>query len=76
MKLTIFLLSMCFTIIVEQALGDFQEICRTDFRYRIVHNWILYVNDTSVGVRSEVKWQILIDQYNYQNLLGAGQIPA
>ena len=76
MEVILFLLSMCFTLIVGQAPRDFQEICRTDFRYRTVHDWIPYVNDTSVGVRGDVKWQVLIDQYDYQNLLGASQIPA
>ena len=75
-KLILFLLSMCFTLIVGQAPGDFQEICCADFRYRKLHDWIPYVNDTSVGVRGDVKWQVLIDQYDYQNLLGTGQIPA
>ena len=63
-------------LITGQAPGDLQEICRTNFRYRVAHDWIPYVNDTSVGVRSEVKWQVLLDQYDYQNLLGSGQIPS
>ena len=58
-----------------QAPGDFQGICRTDFRYRIVHDWIPYVNDTADGIRGDVKWQVLIDQYDYQNILGEISIP-
>ena len=28
------------------------------------------MNDTSDGVRGEVKWQVILDQYDYQNILG------
>ena len=58
-----------------QAPGDFQEICHTDFRYRVHHDWIPYVNETSVGVRGDVKWQVLVDQYDYRNILGPSNIP-
>ena len=74
-----FLLSiLCFALAKGQtpvAPGDAQISCRTDFRYRRAHDWIPYVNDTSVGVRGEVKWQVLLDQYDYQNIIGPNQIP-
>lgn len=69
MRGTTFLLAMCFMLINGQAPGDFERICRTGHQFRAQHNWIPYVNDTSVGVRGDVKWQILIDQYDYQSLL-------
>lgn len=75
MRETTFLLAMCFTLINGQAPGDVNEICRTNFRYRVNHDWIPYVNETSDGVRGDVKWQILIDQYDYQNILGNTRIP-
>ena len=75
MRGTTFLLAMWFMLINGQAPGDFQELCRTDFRYRVVHDWIPYVNDTSVGVRGDVKWQIFVDQNDYQHLVG-DTIPA
>ena len=40
-------------------------ICRTNFLYRKAHDWIPYANDTSSGT-----WKVLIDQYDYQNLIG------
>ena len=52
------------------APDDHHEICRTDFRYRVAHDWIPYANDTSSGT-----WKVLIDQYDYQNLLGTGIPP-
>ena len=75
MKAVIFILSMCLIQINGQAPGDAQSICRTDFRYRTQHDWIPYINDTSVGVRGQVKWQVLLDQYDYQYILGASAIP-
>ena len=59
-------------LVLGQAPGDFQQICRTDFRYRPLHDWIPYVNDTTVGVRGHVKWQILVDQNDYQRILETG----
>ena len=38
-----------------------------NFRYRVAHDWIPYANDTSSGT-----WKVLLDQYDYQNLLGGG----
>ena len=65
------LLSMCCAfLVVGQAPGDFQEICRTDFRYRMLHDWIPYVNDTTIGVCGDVEWKILVDQNDYQHILG------
>ena len=75
MKSTLFLLSICITLIMGQAPGDFQTICRNSFQYRGIHDWIPYVNDTSDGVRGEVKWQVLLDQYDYQNILGENLFP-
>ena len=75
MKALIFILSMCLIHINGQAPGDAQSFCRTDFRYRTPHDWIPYVNDTSVGVRGQVKWQVLLDQYDYQQILGESAIP-
>ena len=59
-------------LVLGQAPGDFQDLCRTDYRYRTLHDWIPYVNDTTVGVRGDVKWQILVDQNDYQHILGTG----
>ena len=73
MMLTTFLFNICFaSLVLGQAPGDFHSICRTNFRYRGQHDWIPYVNDTSDGVRGEVKWQVILDQYDYQNILGSG----
>ena len=49
------------------APDDRHSICRTNFRYRAAHDWIPYANYTSSGT-----WKVLLDQYDYQNLLGAG----
>ena len=45
-------------------------VCRTNFRYRVAHDWIPYANNTSSGT-----WKVFIDQYDYQNLVG-GYTPA
>ena len=47
------------------APDDRHSICRTDFRYRGFHDWIPYANDTSSG-----NWRMLLDQNDYQNILG------
>ena len=47
-------------------------ICRTDFRYRVTHDWIPYANATS---EDGVKWKVLVDQYDYQNIFGKFSIP-
>ena len=52
------------------APDDHHSICRVHFRYRVAHDWIPYANDTSSGT-----WKVLIDQYDYQNLLGTGIPP-
>ena len=49
------------------APDDRHDICRTNFRYRVAHDWIPYANDTSSGT-----WKVLLDQYDYQNILGTG----
>ena len=48
---------------------DRHNICRTNFRYRVAHDWIPYANDTST---SSGTWKVLLDQYDYQNLVDAG----
>ena len=63
-------------LVLGQAPGDFQDICRTDFRYRALHDWIPYVKNTTVGVRGDVKWQILVDQNDYQSILNTGVGPS
>ena len=50
------------------APDDYNAICRTNFRYRVAHDWIPYANDSSIATA----WKVLIDQYDYQNLVGAG----
>ena len=52
------------------APDDRHHICRTNFRYRTAHDWIPYANATSSGT-----WKVLIDQHDYQNVLGAGSPP-
>ena len=52
--------------------GDFDAICRTDFRYRVTHDWIPYANDSS---GNGIRWRMLYDQYDYQNIFGEFNIP-
>ena len=73
MKVTLFVLNIvpCFALVGQSvAPMDASSTCRTDFRFRGAHDWIPYVNDTSDGVRGQVKWQVLLDQYDYENLIG------
>ena len=58
------------TAIDAIAPGDRSPICRTNFRYRLSHDWIPYANDTSSGT-----WKVLIDQYDYETLEGQFSIP-
>ena len=51
---------------------DYHGICRTDFRYRVTHDWIPYANATS---DDGINWRVIIDQYDYQNILGEFSIP-
>ena len=51
------------------APNDYDSNCRTNFLYRVAHDWIPYANDTSSGT-----WKVLIDQYDYQNILGLGGV--
>ena len=81
MEVTLFILSIvpCFALVVGQipvAPMDASTTCRTNFMFHEAHDWIPYVNDTSDGVRGQVKWQVLLDQYDYENLIGPGLIPA
>ena len=71
----VFILLLDVVLVFGQAPGDSQDICRTNYRYRVLHDWIPYVNDTAVGVRGDVKWQVLVDQYDYQHILGQASIP-
>ena len=54
-----------FAVMDAIAPNDFSITCRTDFLYRQAHDWIPYANDTSSGT-----WKVLIDQYDYQSILG------
>ena len=52
------------------APSDRSLICRNDYRYRVAHDWIPYANSTSSGT-----WKVLVDQYDYETLEGAGIPP-
>ena len=54
-----------FAVMDAVAPNDYSITCRTDFQYRQAHDWIPYANDTSSGT-----WKVLIDQYDYQSILG------
>ena len=54
------------------APSDRNPTCRTDFRYIVLHNWIPYAEDTSSGTA----WKVLIDQYDYESLVGSGMSSA
>ena len=75
MEVALFLLSIvsCFAPIMGQTVSvapmDIDTSCRNSFRTRAAHDWIPYVNDTSDGVRGEVKWQVILDQYDYSTLV-------
>ena len=58
-----------FALMDAVAPNDFSITCRTDFQYRLAHDWIPYANDTSSGT-----WKVLIDQYDYQSILGFGGV--
>ena len=58
------------SLVVAVAPYDAHPTCRTHFRYRVHHDWILYANDTSSGT-----WRMLVDQYDYQNVLGETTLP-
>ena len=55
-----------FAVIDTVAPNDYSITCRTDFQYRVAHDWIPYANNTSSGT-----WKVLIDQYDYQSIIGA-----
>ena len=57
--------------VVAVAPYDGHPTCRTNFRYRGHHDWIPYANNTSSGT-----WRMLVDQYDYQNVLGEFAFPA
>ena len=69
MNLAIILCCLSIVLVGGQAPDDFSQDCRTNFLYREPHDWIPYVNDTAVGNRGDVKWQVLLDQFDYQTLL-------
>ena len=50
---------------------DRHSTCRSNFRYRGHHDWMPFANDTSEGT-----WRMLLDQYDYQNVLGEFAFPA
>ena len=52
--------------------GNYHGICRTDYQYRSAHDWIPYANSTS---GDGIKWRVIIDQYDYQNIFGQFNIP-
>ena len=56
-----------FAVIDAVAPSDRNPTCRTDFRYIVLHNWIPYAEDTSSGIA----WKVLIDQYDYESLVGS-----
>ena len=56
----------------ENCPDDHQLICRTDFRYRVSHDWIPYANASS---GDGIRWRVLVDQHDYQNILGQFNIP-
>ena len=54
-----------FAVLDAIAPNDFSITCREYFLYRHAHDWIPYANNTSSGT-----WKVLIDQYDYQSVLG------
>ena len=70
MKATVFLIAVTIMLVSGQAPNDIDETCRRDHPYNLHHHWIPYVNDTAVGIRGNVKWQVILDQYDYLNILG------
>ena len=54
-----------FAVMDAIAPNDYFRMCREDFLYRQAHDWIPYANNTSSGT-----WKVLIDQYDYQSVLG------
>ena len=66
----IFALCIQCLLVVAVAPYDAHSTCRTHFRYRVHHDWIPYANDTSSGT-----WRMLVDQYDYQNVLGENALP-
>ena len=57
----------------ENCPEEYDPICRTDYRYRVNHDWIPYAN-TSSG--DGIKWRVLVDQHDYQNIFGPYFFPA
>ena len=56
----------------ENCPDDYDATCRTDYRYRIGHDWIPYANSSS---GDGVRWRVLVDQHDYQNIFGQFNIP-
>lgn len=56
----------------ENCPGDFHSICHTDFRYKVPHDWIPYASDSS---EDGIRWRMVIDQFDYQNIIGEFSIP-
>lgn len=56
----------------ENCPDDYDATCRTDYRYRVGHDWIPYANASS---GNGVRWRVLVDQHDYQNIFGQFNIP-
>ena len=54
----------------ENCPEDYDSICRTDYRYRVGHDWIPYANASS---GDGIRWRVLVDQHDYQNVFGPQQ---
>ena len=71
-EFTAICLAFLFQLVLQTegvAPNDYSITCRTDFQYRQAHDWIPYANATSSGT-----WKVLIDQYDYQSILGFGGV--
>ena len=56
----------------ENCQEDYDPVCRTDFRYRLSHDWIPYANASS---GDGIRWRVLVDQHDYQNIFGSQNVP-
>ena len=57
----------------ENCPEEYDPICRTDYRYRVSHDWIWYANASS---GDGIRWRVLVDQHDYQNIFGSFLFPA
>ena len=51
---------------------DYDPIWRTDFRYRVSHDWVPYAKASS---GDGIRWRVLVDQFDYQNIFGEFNFP-